>query len=676
MPARRWATPAALLALAAAAGWLFVRTGAGDAFRAVGLSDPGAATLGAAAAARTLAGICGGMTLGLLVFAAFVASPATPAAVSVDGFRALDSARRWSAGWVLTALAMVPLSAATGSGLSLGRIASGASMLVAVQAAEQPKGWLFTALTAVVVAAGTRIVVGWAALLMLLAVTAVGVVASVVVGNPGEGPAHDLATTAATVQVLAVGCWLGVLWAALRQRAATRRRPTVPEPEQQSVATARRVRIVGAVAFVAVVVSGLVLAATLAPGRDPTGAQYRWLLVARAVLLLAAGVAAAVGTVGTVGGARTGRTAGSAGWWHRNRSAAAASTGGGAGALALSVVLLLCATAAAALMAARPSPSSVDPGATIDELLIGYDLPRPFSLLTLVTMWRFDLVLGTAAIAAAGWYLLAVRRLRTAGRRWSPGRTVSWLAGCAVWLLSTSSGASAYGGALFSVHMAVHMLLSMVAPILLVAGQPIRLAARTLRPDAGPGGPRHWLRWLANTAVLRWLSQPLVAASVYVLALYGLYLTPVLDPFLRYHWGHLAMNLFFLATGYLFYNALLGIDLLPRRPGVLPRLAALLLIMPFHTIFGIVVMSSDRLLASEFYRSLELDWRPSAMDDQRLGGIVAWVGGQLPVLAVVVVICWQWYRSHRELGWLTPGGPGAPAAGSAAADRPVRLRRR
>nr|WP_246232610.1 cytochrome c oxidase assembly protein [Nakamurella aerolata] len=549
---------------------------------------------------------------------------------------------------------MVPLTAATGSGLSLRRVADGGSLVVAVQASEQPKAWLLTALLAAVVAVGTRIVLGWSALVGLLAVAALALVASVVVGNPGEGPGHDLGTTAATVQVLAAGCWIGVLWAAFRQLTATGR--------ALDATLTRRVGTVAAVASGAATVSGLVLIAVLAPGRDPTGAQYRWAVWLGLGLVVAAGV-------------------GGLAWWLRrpdgrseSRSAAATRFSGRA-LLLTQTALLLAAVAASAVAAARPAPSSVDPGASIDELLIGYDLPKPFSLITLATLWRFDLVLGSAAIVAAGWYLVSVRRLRTSGRSWPAGRTASFLAGCAVWLLSTSSGASAYGSALFSVHMAVHMLLSMVAPILLVCGQPIRLATRTSRPSPGPvSGPRRWLGWLAGSRVLRWLSQPLVAAAVYVLALYGLYLTSVLDPFLRYHWGHLGMNLFFLATGYLFYNALLGVDLLPRRPGVLPRLGALLLIMPFHTVFGIVVMSSDRLLAADFYRSLELGWRPSVMADQRLGGVIAWVGGQLPVLLVVVVICWQWYRGQRDDGPAT--GAGSVPLGMLGQDADTALTRR
>jgi putative copper resistance protein D len=68
------------------------------------------------------------------------------------------------------------------------------------------------------------------------------------------------------------------------------------------------------------------------------------------------------------------------------------------------------------------------------------------------------------------------------------GRTVAWLSGCTVILVATSSGVGRYSMAMFSVHMGVHMLLSMLAPILLVLGGPVTLALRAL-PAAGVGNP-------------------------------------------------------------------------------------------------------------------------------------------------------------------------------------------
>ena len=74
-----------------------------------------------------------------------------------------------------------------------------------------------------------------------------------------------------------------------------------------------------------------------------------------------------------------------------------------------------------------------------------------------------------------------------------PGRIVAWLCGCAVLLFATSSGVGRYMPAMFSMHMAAHMLLSMLAPVLLVLGAPVtlalaRAARRGPRRSAGPAG--------------------------------------------------------------------------------------------------------------------------------------------------------------------------------------------
>src|SRR6202008_2122837 len=100
-----------------------------------------------------------------------------------------------------------------------------------------------------------------------------------------------------------------------------------------------------------------------------------------------------------------------------------------------------------------------------------------------------------AAIIMALVYLAGVHRLHRRGDAWPKGRTFAWVCGCAVLLIATSSGIGRYMPAMFSMHMAAHMLLSMLTPILLVLGAPVTLALRAL-PAAGrgePPGPREWL---------------------------------------------------------------------------------------------------------------------------------------------------------------------------------------
>ena len=218
---------------------------------------------------------------------------------------------------------------------------------------------------------------------------------------------------------------------------------------------------------------------------------------------------------------------------------------------------------AVALGRSAPPDTGVVPSRV--EVLIGYDLDGPPTLARLLFDWRFDLIYGSAAIALAVLYLVGVRRLRARGDGWPVGRTVAWLAGCLGLLLATSSGIGRYAPAMFSVHMAEHMLLGMLVPILLVLGAPVTLGLRTLPTGGrdGPPGPREWLLAAVHSPVARVLTHPLVTLPLFVGSYYALYFSGLFDEALYQHWAHLAMNLHFLLVGLLFFWPLVGVD--PRR---------------------------------------------------------------------------------------------------------------
>ncbi|MFD1050929.1 cytochrome c oxidase assembly protein, partial [Kibdelosporangium lantanae] len=234
----------------------------------------------------------------------------------------------------------------------------------------------------------------------------------------------------------------------------------------------------------------------------------------------------------------------------------------------------------------------------------------------------------------------SVRRLRKRGDKWPVGRTVAWLCGCAVILLATSSGIGRYSPAMFSIHMISHMMLSMLAPILLVLGGSVTLALRAI-PPAGkdaPPGPREWLLAFVQSPVARVLTHPVVALVLFVGSFYALYFSGLFDAALDLHWAHLAMNAHFLLTGYIFYWPVIGIDPTPRKLPPVGRLAMVFASMPFHAFFGVVLMSMQTIIGSLFYRSLGLPWVTDALSDQRLGGGIAWAAGEVPLLVVVVAL--------------------------------------
>jgi putative copper resistance protein D len=337
---------------------------------------------------------------------------------------------------------------------------------------------------------------------------------------------------------------------------------------------------------------------------------------------------------------------------HRRRSVGMAATGDTRALVRLGAaeVLLMFATIGLAVALGRSAPPDTGAIPSRVEVLIGYDLAGPPTLARLLFDWRLDLIYGSAAIALAVVYLFGVRRLTGRGDGWPVGRTVAWLAGCLGLLLATSSGIGRYAPAMFSVHMAQHMLLGMLVPILLVLGAPVTLGLRTLPTGGrnGPPGPREWLLAAVHSPVARVLSHPFVTLPLFVGSYYALYFSGLFDAALYQHWAHLGMNLHFLLVGVLFFWPIVGVDPAPRRWPPAARLGIVFASVPFHAFFGVALMSDNTVIGGAFYRALALPWVTDPLADQKLGGGLAWASGEIPLLLVLIAWLVQWSRQDER----------------------------
>lgn len=291
-----------------------------------------------------------------------------------------------------------------------------------------------------------------------------------------------------------------------------------------------------------------------------------------------------------------------------------------------------------------PPPLSIP---SIPEVELGYNLPDPPSFMAFVTDWRFDLMFGTAAVAAAILYGIGLRKLAKRGDSWPVGRTIAWMSGCAVLLIATSSGVGKYAPAVFSVHMGAHMALSMLGPVLLVLGAPITLALRALDPAGKDGVPgiREWILTALHSPFSRFITHPIVAAVLFVGGFYALYLGGIYGATVDSHSAHLLMNLHFILSGYLFYWVAIGIDPSPRQLQPVTKLAMVFGSLPFHAFFGVALMSTTAVMGGAYFRSLGLGWNNDLIGDQQLGGSIAWATGEIPLMVVMLALLVQWSRS-------------------------------
>jgi cytochrome c oxidase assembly factor CtaG/putative copper export protein len=589
----------------------------GSEYRTSGDTDPGLVTSTVVALLRLAATLSGAVCVGALVFAVFCTVPGRSGRIEADGYAAVLRAGRAGLLWTGSALLLVAASAVSTAGQPLSTLLQPGALAGLVGAQEQPKAWLVVVVLAGLVTVGLRFALSWAGLLGLTLLAVLALLPPSLAGNAAEGAGHDIDTSAVVVHGVAASVYLGVLVALL---AHLRRRGG------HAGLAARRVSTLVGACWVAVVASGAVLTGFLLPPGDVLRTAYGRLTV------LVVALTAVLGGLSVLARRRLRRAAGSGDAGSRSPLAWAG----------LDVLLLLLVMGASGAAARQPAPVFTSRPPSVVEVLLGYPLPLGPTLGRLATLWRPDLVLGPAAVGLALVYLLGVRRT---GRDWPWWRTASWVGGCAVLLVATCSGVNAYAHATFSVHMGQHMALNMVAAPLLVVGAPLTLAARALRPAAVPG-PREWLLAVAGSQLVRTLVHPVVALVVYTATLFGLYLTPVFGVVVQYHWAHLGSSVLVLLTGYLVFWAVLGIDAGPARPPQLARLGLVVGLMFVNALFGVVVLTTTRVLGFTWYTYLAMPWVSSLAHEQRVGGLVSWLGGEVPMLVAVVVLLVQLSRGH------------------------------
>jgi len=593
-----------------------------DALTATGLPDPGPVTTYGLPFVRAAGEIAAVTAVGSFMFAAFLVPPQANGVLDAGGYRALRLGTVASGVWTLCAVLLVPLTVSDVTGQPLSSRLDPSAIWSVASLVEIAGAWRWTAFIAAAVTIASIPVLRWSPTPLLFAGSLATLLPLALTGHSASGGSHDLGTNSLLIHLVAGALWAGGLLALLVHAL---------RGGEHGYLAARRFSIVALWCFVAMAFSGVINALVRVPPSDLLGTTYGWLILAKTAALCVLGVI---------------------GWLQRRRGVAALeadpSARGPLIRLALVEAVVFGLTFGVAVALGRtppPTPPVFNPSIPVVE--IGYDLAGPPTLARILFDWRFDLVFGTAAIVFAIVYIAAVVKLRRRGDAWPVGRTVAWLLGCLVLLFATSSGVGRYMPAMFSMHMAAHMLLSMLTPILLVLGAPVTLALRAL-PAAGrddPPGPREWLLAALHSRVSRVLTNPFVATFLFIAGFYGLYFGGIFDAAVDSHPAHLAMNLHFLLTGYLFYWVVIGIDPTPRPIPPLAKVGMVFGSLPFHAFFGVVLMSTNTVLGEPFYKSLQLYWHNDLLGDQRLGGGIAWAAGEVPLVIVMAALLIQWRRS-------------------------------
>jgi putative membrane protein len=231
--------------------------------------------------------------------------------------------------------------------------------------------------------------------------------------------------------------------------------------------------------------------------------------------------------------------------------------------------------------------------------------------------WSLDPLVLAALLAAGGWYVSMLRRVRErTGRRVGPGHWLFYWSGLAVLLIALLSPIDEIGDRwLLSVHMLQHTLLSDVAPALLILGLrapvlPLGLP-RGVLVSVSPRGAvgRYW-----QAATRPWIALPAWAAATWIWAIPG-----VFDYTARHPLLHAFEHATLFYTGFALWWLIIAPLPSPRRETGMVRLAYLAFSRGVSA-FVCLPLAWLSHTVYPLYADAPRAYGVSALTDQRLAG--------------------------------------------------------
>lgn len=590
------------------------------------IADPGAVVRWGLPLSKLLVNLGAAATIGALALTCFALSPAEDEFNTALDFAAASAAFFTVASAVtgfLTFLQVtnVPLSFDDRFSATLGQF---------LTQIELGQAWLGTTLIAAAVTVLCFAVRNLTALVFVTAIAVASLVPLAQQGHSAGAAGHDEAITALGLHLVFAAIWLGglVTIVVLRKQLAQRGRVAVVIGRYSSLAV---------VCFVVVAASGYVSAQLRIGTFDNLWTGYGILVLTKvAALILLGGFGVLQRRFFIDRMERSGRPTGSWFWWL----------------VVAELAFMGLASGVAAALAKTATPveqvvATEIPEATPAQILTGEPLPPELTFSRYFTEWGFDIAWVLFCAFGIFFYLAGAYRLRRRGDKWPVHRTILWVLGMLTLFYVTNGGVNVYEKYLFSTHMLMHMILTMAVPVLLVPGAPVTLAARAIRKrQDGSRGAREWILLAVHSKPAGVLANPLVSAVLFAGSLWVFYYTPIFSWATTDHIGHQWMIVHFLLTGYLFVQSLIGIDPVPYRLPYPFRLILLLGTMAFHAFFGLAILTGTGLFLADWYGAM--GWGTSAIEDQQAGGGIAWSVGEIPTIALAIIVAIQWSRSDEK----------------------------
>lgn len=273
---------------------------------------------------------------------------------------------------------------------------------------------------------------------------------------------------------------------------------------------------------------------------------------------------------------------------------------------------------------------------------------EPLAPHDLLAAWTLEPFVVASLAASAVAYAFGVRRAWAAagvGRGIRLVQATSFAAGLLTILVALVSPLDALAATLFSAHMGQHLLLILVAPPLLIAGNP-GVALLWLPARDGRTALMRWWRRSALRDAWHFLTSPASAWTLHAAAVLAWHLPPAFDAALRSEAVHALEHASFLGTALLFWWPLVH-PAGRRRLGYAAGLLYLFGMFALSGALGALLTFAPAPIYA--YGPGTAAWGLTALDDQQLAGLIMWIpAGAIYVIAAgVLVLRWLGAESGR-----------------------------
>jgi putative membrane protein len=190
-------------------------------------------------------------------------------------------------------------------------------------------------------------------------------------------------------------------------------------------------------------------------------------------------------------------------------------------------------------------------------------------------------------------------------------------------------------GFLFSAHMVQHLLLTLIAPPLLVMSTPDWMIS-----------PIFKITPIKN--FLKLITKPIIALSIFTLMFSIWHLPNLYHTSVTNHYIHISEHLMFMSTAIIMWIPIFSrINELPKLSYLLQLPYIFILSIGQILVFAPITFSSEPIY--QWYINAPRIWNITPLTDQQLGGIIMKVGSGAIFLSLMIIAFFNWYKEENQV---------------------------